>query len=189
MGHNGIIAAASKLADTEAPTAPGKPTKGAVCQTTLTLSWTASTDNVAVTGYNIYDDGVLEVDAGDVLTYNLTGLSQGSSSGWTIKAYDAASNLSAASSTTNITQGVTVNSVTMNLTGQTSGNNACGEVIATGRYLTGPNSTFTNGDIVYTDSCGITKFNGGGDYYADNADFFFQISSAGAVSLLDTCTI
>ncbi len=43
--------------DTEAPSAPLN-LAGAVFNTDIYLSWNASTDNVAVTGYNIYRDGV-----------------------------------------------------------------------------------------------------------------------------------
>ncbi|MEU4537691.1 cellulose binding domain-containing protein [Streptosporangium sp. NPDC023825] len=39
--------------DTQAPTTPGTPTASATCGS-VTLSWTASTDNVGVTGYEIW---------------------------------------------------------------------------------------------------------------------------------------
>src|SRR6267378_6650959 len=45
--------------DTTAPTAPTGLSVSAVTPTTLTLSWSAATDNVAVTGYNVYVNGAL----------------------------------------------------------------------------------------------------------------------------------
>jgi len=45
--------------DTEAPTTPENVTLSNITLTTIDVSWTASTDNVGVTGYNIYVDDVL----------------------------------------------------------------------------------------------------------------------------------
>ena len=45
-------------------------------QNSLTLNWTAASDNVAITNYRIYKDGVLEQAIGNVLTYEVTGLDQ-----------------------------------------------------------------------------------------------------------------
>ena len=45
--------------DTEAPTTPTNVTLSNITLTTVDISWTASTDNVGVTGYNIYVDDVL----------------------------------------------------------------------------------------------------------------------------------
>lgn len=44
-------------ADTEAPSVPGVP-QAVVDGSSVSLTWTASTDNVGVTGYKIYKDGV-----------------------------------------------------------------------------------------------------------------------------------
>ncbi len=43
--------------DTQPPTAPGSLTKGATTTTSIAIAWTASTDNVAVTGYSLYRNG------------------------------------------------------------------------------------------------------------------------------------
>ena len=45
--------------DTQAPTAPTNLTASNITETTASLSWTASTDNVGVTGYNVYVNDVL----------------------------------------------------------------------------------------------------------------------------------
>ena len=46
-------------ADTTAPTVPAGTTATNITQTSATLSWNASTDNVGVTGYKVYRNGVL----------------------------------------------------------------------------------------------------------------------------------
>ena len=57
---NGAITtnAGSPCGDTTAPSVPASLTSSNVTQTGATISWTASTDNVAVTGYEIYRNGV-----------------------------------------------------------------------------------------------------------------------------------
>ena len=60
------------------------------------VSWNASTDNVGVVSYKIYEDGVLQGTTSDT-TFNITGLSCGSSYSITVVAVDAMGNLSAAS--------------------------------------------------------------------------------------------
>ncbi len=45
-----------------------------VLQNSLTLSWTAATDNIGVTNYNVYQDNVLVTNLGNVLTYDVTSL-------------------------------------------------------------------------------------------------------------------
>ncbi|WP_431167774.1 GEVED domain-containing protein, partial [Tenacibaculum halocynthiae] len=42
------------VADTQAPSAPSSLAAASIAQTTLTLNWTASTDNVGVTGYDVF---------------------------------------------------------------------------------------------------------------------------------------
>ena len=68
--------------------------------TTISLAWNASTDNVGVTGYNIYRGGVL---AGTVAgtSFTDTGLSPGTVYSYTVSAFDAASNESAQSGAIN----------------------------------------------------------------------------------------
>ncbi|WP_438479250.1 hypothetical protein [Oleiharenicola lentus] len=88
--------------DTTAPTAPGSLLGTAVSSTQINLSWNASTDNVAVTGYNVYRGGSL-VTTVTGLTYNDTGRTASTAYSYKIKAKDAAGNLSADSNTVNVT--------------------------------------------------------------------------------------
>src|SRR6185437_6383018 len=59
--------------DTTAPSVPTGLATSAVGQTSLTLSWTASTDNVAVTGYGVYKNGTLTASPSGT-SVSLTGL-------------------------------------------------------------------------------------------------------------------
>lgn len=94
----------TSIPDTQAPTAPANPAVSAVTQTSLTLSWSASADNVAVTGYDVFQNGS-KINPSNITgtTYNVTGLSPATSYSYYIVARDAAGNLSANSSTLNIT--------------------------------------------------------------------------------------
>ncbi|MDO5969786.1 fibronectin type III domain-containing protein [Flavivirga aquimarina] len=91
--------------DTQPPTAP---TLSSTFQTSTTvdLSWTAATDNIAVTGYKIYKDGVLEATLGNILTYQVTGLTAATSYDFTVTALDIAGNESVVSNTMTITTDV-----------------------------------------------------------------------------------
>ncbi|MFD2331513.1 OmpL47-type beta-barrel domain-containing protein [Cohnella sp. GCM10020058] len=61
--------------------------------TAISLTWNASTDNVAVEGYEVYRDGVL---AGSVMgtVYTVSNLSPGTSYQFTVKAVDSSGNVS-----------------------------------------------------------------------------------------------
>jgi chitodextrinase len=80
--------------DTVKPTTPTL-TAGAPTQSTIPLSWTASTDNVGVTGYEIYRDGAATALATVSQTsYTDQGLTAGTSHTYLVKARDAAGNTS-----------------------------------------------------------------------------------------------
>ncbi|MEU3458836.1 PQQ-dependent sugar dehydrogenase [Streptomyces sp. NPDC006733] len=85
-------------ADTQAPTRPGQPSCTNIGETGLTLNWGASTDNVGVTAYDIYEHGnKLSEAAGDVASKNLTGLTPSTTYNLTVIARDASGNTSPAS--------------------------------------------------------------------------------------------
>lgn len=94
----------TKLPDTQAPTAPTNLASSAITQNSFTLSWTASTDNVAVTGYDVYKNGI-KINAATITTtsYNVTGLLPSTTDSYYVRAKDAAGNVSVNSSTLNVT--------------------------------------------------------------------------------------
>lgn len=88
--------------DTQAPTAPTNLSSSNITETSFTLSWNASTDNVGVTGYDVYQNGSL-IGSVTGTSANITGLTASTSYSMTVKAKDAAGNVSAASSALNVT--------------------------------------------------------------------------------------
>jgi hypothetical protein len=82
--------------DTSPPTAPTNLRSTGTTSSSVSLAWNASTDNVGVTGYNVYLGGVLATSATG-LTATVTGLAAATTYSFTVKARDAAGNTSAAS--------------------------------------------------------------------------------------------
>jgi chitodextrinase len=81
--------------DTTAPTMPATLTKTGSTETQVSLSWSASTDNVGVTGYNVYRNGTLVGSTTTQLSYTVGSLTCGSSYEFAVEARDAANNKSA----------------------------------------------------------------------------------------------
>ena len=88
--------------DTQAPSVPANLTSSNVTQTTVDLSWTASTDNVGVTGYDVYQGSTnLGTVAGT--STQITGLTASTAYSFRVRARDAAGNISGYSNTVNVT--------------------------------------------------------------------------------------
>ncbi|SEN94093.1 Por secretion system C-terminal sorting domain-containing protein [Flavobacterium sp. CF108] len=88
--------------DTQAPTTPTSLASTSKTATSISLSWTASTDNVAVTGYDVYANSVLKTTVSGV-TATITGLTASTAYSIYVKAKDAAGNASASSNTISVT--------------------------------------------------------------------------------------
>ncbi|MEU8271337.1 CARDB domain-containing protein [Sphaerisporangium sp. NPDC049002] len=111
--------------DNQAPTAPANLAYTEPSGTQIQLTWTASTDNVGVTGYDIYANNQLRASVGKVTTYTDTQPSTATVS-YYVKAKDAAGNQSGAS-----------NSVTRTGTGDPGTNLAIGkEMVESGHVHT-----------------------------------------------------
>lgn len=82
--------------DTEAPTTPAGLTVTATTSNSVSLSWSASTDNVGVTGYDVYRNGVLAGNA-TTRTFTDTNLAAATAYSYTVAARDAGGNTSALS--------------------------------------------------------------------------------------------
>ena len=89
-------------ADVTPPSTPTGLTATAISSSQIDLSWTASTDNVGVTGYNIYRNAVL-VTTVTGTTYSDIGLSPSTTYTYTVSAFDASSNVSGLSSSATAT--------------------------------------------------------------------------------------
>ncbi len=82
--------------DTEPPTIPANLSATATSETSINLSWSASSDNIGVSEYRIYRGGSY-LDSTTSTSYDDTGLSAGTSYTYTVSALDAAGNESAQS--------------------------------------------------------------------------------------------
>ena len=96
------VVIAGSTSDTQAPTTPTGLTASSITSSSAQLSWNASTDNVGVTGYDVYMGGTL---LGTVATNsaNVTGLNASTTYSFYVKAKDAAGNTSGASYTYSLT--------------------------------------------------------------------------------------
>ncbi|EZH75576.1 hypothetical protein ATO12_01975 [Aquimarina atlantica] len=96
------ISIKSSAPDTEAPSVPTGLTTSSVTSTTIGLSWNASTDNIGVSGYEVYQ-GTTLVTTATGTSYTVTGLTPNTSYTFSVKAKDAAGNTSASSNTVSAT--------------------------------------------------------------------------------------
>ncbi|HAM36342.1 MAG TPA: hypothetical protein DCP85_10510, partial [Elusimicrobia bacterium] len=92
------------VVDTQAPGAPTALSLGGATSSSLNLTWTAATDNMAVNGYKLdvspnaafssFVTGYSAKDLGNVTSASITGLSAGTAYYARLRAYDAAGNTS-----------------------------------------------------------------------------------------------
>ncbi|MDP3790874.1 MAG: LamG-like jellyroll fold domain-containing protein [Candidatus Omnitrophota bacterium] len=84
------------LPDTQAPSVPANLVATAISSSQINLSWTASTDNIGVTGYRVFRGGV-QIATPTTNSYSDTGLSASTVYSYTVAAFDAAGNVSSQS--------------------------------------------------------------------------------------------
>jgi peptidoglycan hydrolase-like protein with peptidoglycan-binding domain len=92
------------VSDTTKPTTPGQPTASLVTQTTLKLTWTASTDGGGsnLTGYKVFRNGT-QIGTPTTNTYSDTNLTANTVYSYTIVSYDGAGNTSPTSTARAVT--------------------------------------------------------------------------------------
>ncbi|MFG2823925.1 fibronectin type III domain-containing protein [Kitasatospora sp. NPDC048365] len=130
--------------DTQAPTVPGSLASTGKTANSVSLSWTASTDNVGVTGYDVYQGGAL------VTTVTGTSATVGSLAAstaytFTVRAHDAAGNASAASNAV---------TVTTNAGGDTQAPTVPGSLASTAKTTSSVSLSWT----ASTDNVGVTAY-------------------------------
>ena len=101
-----LIVTTAACADTSPPSAPTNLLEPAGTVSGISATWTASTDNVGVTGYRVLVDGSLAGTTA-ATSYTVTGLSCGSSHRVVVDAFDAAGNRSPQASATMATSACT----------------------------------------------------------------------------------
>ena len=99
-GYSGVQSATTPAPDTQVPTVPAGLTATPVSASQINLAWTASTDNVGVTGYRVERcqgagcSNFVQVATPSGTTFNNTGLASATSYSYRVRAADAAGNLS-----------------------------------------------------------------------------------------------
>ncbi len=141
-------------ADTSAPTVPSGVTATAASSFQINLAWSASTDNVGVTGYKVYRNGA-EIGTTTQRSYAAAGLAAQTSYTFQVAAVDAAANTSAKSASasaatlaatgtsladlaTRLKAGEWGELVTSNINsalGETSGKTATGDILPYGEGM------------------------------------------------------
>ncbi len=89
-------------ADTTPPSIPTSVSAIAISSTQATISWDPASDNIGVTGYNVYRDGQL-IASVPGLSFDDTGLTSGTGYDYQVTASDAANNESLPSNTVTTT--------------------------------------------------------------------------------------
>lgn len=198
-GANGIAQTAKEAtifgggsADTQAPTAPGAPTASAVTATSAQLSWTASTDNVGIAGYDVVRvSGGTETKVASATgnSVTVTGLTANTAYSFAVYARDAAGNRSARSATVNVTTANTPAgscSVGYRVVGEWQGGfqgeiviRNTGTAAVTGWKL---GFAFANGQTV-SNMWGGTAAQSGGSVTVTPASYTDTIAAGGSVTL------
>ncbi|SFA98211.1 Por secretion system C-terminal sorting domain-containing protein [Flavobacterium swingsii] len=144
----GIGAAYAGAADATAPSTPSSLAASGTTATATNLSWTASTDNVGVTGYNVYNGAALATTVTGT-TATISGLTASTTYSFTVKAKDAAGNLSAASNVASVTTTAAVAAYCAS-----KGNSVADEYI--GRVQLGTINNASTGGTGYSDFTSIS---------------------------------
>jgi hypothetical protein len=147
------------LPDTTIPVMAGSIAVSAKTHNAYTLTWSAATDNAAVTGYErSLDGGTSWTDAGNVLTVNITGRTPSATDQVRVRAYDAAGNKATALSAA-VTLDAAPDTTAPVMTGTVSLSNLA-------------HNSYTTGCDAATDAVGVTGYavsQDGGTSWIDKA--------------------
>ena len=140
--------AAPPPADTTAPTTPTNLT-GTATSSSVTLSWSPSSDNVGVTSYRVRRNGVFAGTTSGT-SFTNSGLAAGTTYSYTVSAVDAAGNRSAESAT---------RQVTTQASAPTGGNDWTAPSAPTNLTATTTSTSATLTWTAATDNVGVVKYN------------------------------
>ena len=191
-----ISASTAACPDTQAPTAPTGLTVTGSTTTSLSISWSASFDNVSVTGYDVYNGSTVAGTTSTFTSYTVSGLTCGTSYTLAVDAFDAAGNKSSKTSVTTstaacadtqapttptglIVTGSTTTSVSISWSASFDNVSVAGYDVYKGSTVAGTTSTFTS----YTVS-GLTC----GTSYTLAVDAFDAAGNKSAKTSLTTST-
>ncbi|WP_456423215.1 fibronectin type III domain-containing protein, partial [Lutibacter sp.] len=165
--------------DTQAPTAIIDLSSSNTTSTTTDLAWSAATDNVGVTSYEIFKDGVFLASSA-TNTYSVTGLTASTSYNFTVYAKDAAGNTSTVSNTATVTTTTSsvINELFISEYVEGSGNNKAIEI-----------ANFTGASVDLSNYSIKKQVNGAGNWVNElilsgtlNTSNVYVIGNSGAVT-------
>jgi glucose/arabinose dehydrogenase len=158
-GNTSASASATIFLDTAAPTAPAGATATAQSPSRVLVSWSASSDDVGVTGYQVLRDGLL-VGSTAASSFLDGGLLRGTPYGYTVRALDAAGNVSADSAIAHVvTPALAIGGVASASTTTTATISWITDVPATSQVHYGPTPSYgadTPADPTLTASHAVT---------------------------------
>ncbi|MFC4633700.1 S8 family serine peptidase [Dokdonia ponticola] len=164
--------AGAQAGDTQAPTVPTNLSVTGVTTSSVALAWTASTDNVAVTAYDVFQ-GANNLGEVTGTTANVTGLAEGTTYQFSVRAKDAAGNVSANSNAV---------SATTNTTPPPSGGCVGGETAPYSESFEaniGLWSQSADDDINWTRDSAGTPSSGTGPTTGSNGSFYMYVEASG----------
>jgi chitodextrinase len=176
--------------DTQAPTAPSNLRSTGRTATTVSLAWDAASDNVAVTGYDVYRDGV-KVGTTASLSFTDSNLIASTTYAYTVRAFDAANNDSPASAPFSVTTNAAGTSVYLSDLTATSATNGWGAYErdrSNGETGSNDGRTITLNGVTYAKGLGVhansdLRYNLAGQYSTFSAAIGIddEVGSAGNV--------
>jgi len=161
----------SSAGDTEAPSNPTNLISTDITDTTVSISWNASTDNVSVTAYDVFQ-GTNNLGEVTGTSAQITGLTAATATSFRVRAKDAAGNVSDFSNTLNVTT-----------TGGSSG--GCSGGISSLPYSESFESNFglwsqdSADDLDWTRDSGGTPSNGTGPSTGSDGNFYLYVEASG----------
>lgn len=152
-----------------APPTPATLSASGTTSNSTNLSWSGATDNVGVSGYDVYQEGVFKASV-PTTSYNVTGLTASTAYSFYVISKDAAGNVSPASNTVNVTT----------LTPDTTAPTAPTALVASGTTSSTTNLSW----ITSTDDVAVTGY----DVYQNSVFIASTASTAYAVTGLTAST-
>ena len=141
---NVVSVTTASTIDTTPPTQPTNLVASLVTTNSLRLSWTASTDNVGISRYNVYKNGI-KITETTATVFDVNGLFGNTSYSFYVTAQDLAGNVSIASNTVS----------------STTNANLVSSYYYEGFWEFGDRNHRNGGSVTYVDADGITKTENG----------------------------
>lgn len=157
-----VIITTVGASDVDAPTVPESLSATAAGASQINLAWTASTDAVGVTGYKIFRGGV-QIDTSLTNSYPDNNVIPEATYSYTVKAYDAAGNVSGNSNTATATTAALSGIFVATTGSDTTGNGSIGtpyKTISKGLSVAFPGDTVYVRNGIYSISSSIAAVNG-----------------------------